>query len=114
MLISSCWISLKLLAIAAGILATIPAKMISEIPLPTPRSVICSPSHIIKAVPAVRVMTVINRKSHPPSNTTGELAGERILSRPMAIKEALDNAQDNSAIAGVLGNFFPSLFTLFA
>ena len=27
------------------------------IPLPMPRSVICSPSHMMKAVPAVRVMT---------------------------------------------------------
>ena len=30
---------------ALGRPATIPAKMISEIPFPTPRSVICSPSH---------------------------------------------------------------------
>ena len=29
-----------------------PAKIISEIPLPTPRSVICSPSHIRNIVPA--------------------------------------------------------------
>ena len=36
-----------------GILATIPAKMIREIPFPTPFSLICSPSHIRKAVPAV-------------------------------------------------------------
>ena len=34
-----------------------PAKMSRHIPLPMPRSVICSPSHMMKAVPAVRVMT---------------------------------------------------------
>ena len=31
-----------------------PAKMISDMPLPMPRSVICSPSHMMKAVPVVR------------------------------------------------------------
>ncbi len=36
-----------------------PAKMISDIPLPMPRSVICSPSHMMNAVPVVRVRTVI-------------------------------------------------------
>ncbi len=34
-----------------------PAKMRSEIPLPMPRSVICSPTHIMKAVPVVSVIT---------------------------------------------------------
>ena len=32
-----------------------PAKMISEEPLPTPREVICSPSHIRNIVPPVSV-----------------------------------------------------------
>ena len=36
-----------------GILATIPPKIRSEIPLPMPLSLICSPSHIRNAVPAV-------------------------------------------------------------
>ena len=36
---------------AAGRPATMPAKMIREIPLPMPRSVICSPSHIRNMVP---------------------------------------------------------------
>ena len=35
-----------------------PAKMISEMPLPMPRSLICSPSHMTKAVPVVSVSTV--------------------------------------------------------
>ncbi len=36
-----------------------PIMMISEIPLPIPFSVIRSPSHITKTVPAVRQMTQI-------------------------------------------------------
>ena len=31
-----------------------PVKMISDMPLPMPRSVICSPSHMMNAVPVVR------------------------------------------------------------
>ncbi len=38
----------------AGSPATMPPKMISEMPLPMPRSVICSPSHMTSTVPAVR------------------------------------------------------------
>ena len=34
-------------------------KISSEIPLPTPRSVISSPSHMITAVPAVIVITIV-------------------------------------------------------
>ena len=34
--------------------ATMPAKMISEMPLPTPRLVICSPIHIRRMVPPVK------------------------------------------------------------
>jgi len=53
------------LATALGILATMPAKMIKEMPFPIPLSVICSPNHMMKAVPAVKVMTVRIRKDHP-------------------------------------------------
>ncbi len=42
----------------AGIWLTIDTKMISDMPLPTPRWVISSPSHMMKAVPAVRVRTI--------------------------------------------------------
>jgi len=45
---------------------TIPAKISSEIPFPMPRSVICSPSHITKIVPVVRVITII-AVAHQPS-----------------------------------------------
>ena len=46
---------------AEGSAATMPEKMISEIPLPTPRAVICSPSHIRKMVPPTSVITVVMR-----------------------------------------------------
>ncbi len=47
-----------------------PAKMMSEMPLPMPRSVICSPSHMRNAVPVVRESTVIRRNVQPGSDTT--------------------------------------------
>ena len=42
-----------------------PAKMSSEMPLPMPRSVICSPSHITKIVPVVSVIIVVMRNPGP-------------------------------------------------
>jgi hypothetical protein len=47
-----------------------PAKMISEMPLPMPRSVICSPSHMMKAVPVVSDRMVNKRKPQPGLATT--------------------------------------------
>ena len=46
-----------------------PAKMISEMPLPMPRAVICSPSHIRNMVPPTSVMTAEIRKNRPGSVT---------------------------------------------
>ena len=43
-----------------GIWLTMLTKMISDIPLPMPRCEISSPSHMMKAVPAVSVITMIN------------------------------------------------------
>ena len=42
-----------------GILATIPAKIIIDIPFPIPLSVISSPSHIRNAVPAVNDTVIV-------------------------------------------------------
>ena len=50
---------------ALGRRATIPAMMISEMPLPIPRSVTCSPIHITNIEPAVTVSTVMMRKLQP-------------------------------------------------
>ena len=44
---------------------TMPAKMINDMPFPMPRSVICSPSHMMKAVPVVNVSIVISMKPMP-------------------------------------------------
>ena len=52
-------------AIALGRPATMPAKIRIEMPLPRPRSVICSPSHIRNIVPATRLMTAVMRKPMP-------------------------------------------------
>ena len=43
-------------ASAAGSSAMMPTKMMSEMPLPMPRAVICSPSHIRNIVPPTSVM----------------------------------------------------------
>ena len=48
--------SSKVLNIAKGKFATIPANIIIDIPLPKPCSVICSPSHIKNIVPEVIVI----------------------------------------------------------
>ena len=77
--------SLNVLITAEGSPATMPEKMMREIPFPIPRSVICSPSHIRNAVPAVRVMTASSRNPQPPMGTTMAPPGLAILSRPIAI-----------------------------
>jgi hypothetical protein len=46
------------LSIPLGIREAIEAKIISDIPLPTPRWVISSPSHIKSVVPAVSEITI--------------------------------------------------------
>ena len=51
--------------IALGRPAAMPAKIRIEMPLPRPRSVICSPSHIRNIVPAVRLTTAVMRKPKP-------------------------------------------------
>ena len=50
---------------ALGKLTTIPAKMMSDMPLPMPRSVICSPSHMMNMVPVVSVSMAPSRKLQP-------------------------------------------------
>ena len=62
-----------------------PQKMISEMPLPIPRSVICSPSHMTSTEPAVKVIIVTSRKCQPGLSTMGEPAGLVIFSRPTAM-----------------------------
>ena len=54
---------------ALGKPAAMPAKIRMEMPLPRPRSVICSPSHIRNMVPAVRLTMAVTRKPNPGANT---------------------------------------------
>ena len=65
MLISPLRTNSKVVPSALGRRAMMPDMMISEMPLPTPRSVICSPIHITNMVPAVTVITVIAMKPAP-------------------------------------------------
>ena len=46
-----------------------PVKISSDMPLPMPRSVICSPSHMMNALPVVRVSTVVKRNAQPGCGT---------------------------------------------
>ena len=70
---------------AEGRRTTMPAKMISEIPLPMPFSEICSPSHMISAVPAVSVIIVRSRKPQPGVGT---------IDRPVGAAHALEAVRD--------------------
>ncbi len=77
--------SSRVWANAAGMPATMPAKMIREMPLPMPRWVICSPSHIRNIVPPTRVTVVTPRKNRPGS-ITGEMPPPvAMFSRPVAM-----------------------------
>ncbi|MNH36892.1 hypothetical protein D3C79_977320 [compost metagenome] len=82
MLISPVRADSKDCPIALGRPATIPAKINIEIPLPTPRSVICSPSHIMNIAPATKVETATTWKPRPTENATPWLA--RPMDMPMA------------------------------
>ena len=71
-------------ASAFGRLATMPDMMISDVPLPTPRAVICSPIHIRNIVPPTSVITQEKRKKKPGiDHRRAELP--RMLSSPTAM-----------------------------
>ncbi len=53
--------------------ATMPAKMMSEMPLPMPRSVICSPIHMMNAVPAASESMVMSAEA--PARVGDDRAG---------------------------------------
>ena len=86
---------------ACGRLATMPAKMISEMPLPTPRAVICSPSHIRNTVPPTRVTTVTSRKNRPGFEHRRFSPGAHAL-EPDRDAVGLDRRQQHRAVAGIL------------
>ena len=90
---SRCRTNSRVWRIAPGKAATMPAKMIMEMPLPMPRSVICSPSHMMNAVPVVSVIIVIRRKPHPGSKTTPAPPGAWMVSRPAEMKKLCTRAR---------------------
>ena len=61
--------------------ATMLAKIISEMPLPMPRWVISSPSHITSTQPAVRVTTITMTRPKVKFSTTSALPLEKVLKR---------------------------------
>ncbi len=61
--------------------ATIEAKIISEMPLPMPRWVISSPSHMSSTVPVVSDMTIRNTVPTVKSGITGLLLLPKDLKR---------------------------------
>jgi hypothetical protein len=63
-----------------------PAMMISETPLPIPRLVICSPTHIRNNVPPTRLMVAATRNSGPGSTTAAMPWVAPSPSRPTAMK----------------------------
>jgi hypothetical protein len=54
---------------AAGKPSMIEKKMRSDMPFPTPCSVICSPSHMMKMAPTVSASTVVKVKRNPGFTT---------------------------------------------
>ena len=88
-----------------------PTKMISEMPLPMPRAVICSPSHIRNSVPPTMVITVTARKNMPGS-TTAEPDGPVIASRPDRQAPGLEHGQAHGQVAGVLVDLLAAALAL--
>ena len=90
----------------AGKVATTWVKIRIDMPLPMPRSVISSPSHMITAVPAVMVMTMTR-------NVDGAVAvQQRLVAALEQVARAgqgddaggLQDGQAEREVAGVLGD----------
>ena len=78
--------------IAFGSPAAMPAKMMSEMPLPRPRSVICSPSHMRNIVPVTSVTAETMRNVIP-----GEMTSPACASSAAEIASAWKNASPRVA-----------------
>ena len=83
-----------------------PAKMMSDMPLPMPRSVICSPSHMMNAVPVVSEMMVISTKPMPGLMTMLPC----MACRPVAMPKDCIEGQDHREVAGPLRDLAPAQF----
>ena len=83
---------------APGSPATMPTRMIIEMPLPMPRSVICSPSHIRNIVPVVMVTVAVNSHDEPRGQHHAA-----VLQRHRG-GERLERAKHHRAVARELGD----------
>ena len=79
---------------------TMPAKMISDMPLPMPRSVICSPSHMMSACR----WSASERSSTETPARVVRAADRRQLRRPLerCDAERLHDAEDDREVTGLL------------
>ena len=75
-----------------------PAKMISEMPLPMPREVICSPSHIRNMVPPVSVID--GRDAEEQAGIADDAAGAFEADGDAV---GLERGQDHGADSGCTG-----------
>ena len=80
-----------------------PAKINSDMPLPMPRSVICSPSHMMNADPVVSVSMVISTNAR--AGIVDEVAR---LFKADGNAERLHRAQNHGQIARPLGDLLPA------
>src|SRR3984885_263958 len=62
-----------------GMTAMTCVKIISDMPLPTPRSVISSPSHMMTAVPAVMMITIVTSVNTEEFTSSDEEQDENSL-----------------------------------
>jgi hypothetical protein len=99
---------------ALGRPETMPAKISSEMPLPMPRSVICSPSHITKMEPVARVKAQSSLNADPGDD---HHVGSEALGQG-GDAEALDEGQADGEVAGPLVDLLrpasPSFFWRFS
>ena len=91
---------------SAGKVATTWVKIRIDMPLPMPRSVISSPSHMITAVPAVIVMTMTRNVAVPSSCSSGRAAALQQVAGAGQRDDAggLQQRQAQGQVAGVLGD----------
>ena len=90
---------------APGSRLTMLIVMISEMPLPMPRSVICSPSHISSIVPVVMVTTVSSRNPRPGHHHDVAVDADALgMLQRDGHGVALDEAKHHGQVAAVLGD----------
>ena len=87
-----------------------PAKISSDMPLPTPRSVICSPSHMMKTLPVVSVNMVISTKPTPGLLTKAVPPLIVWRSSVIAMPSDCTALSNKSEVAGPLGDLLAPQF----